>query len=360
MSKDTETQLAERPTAAAPLLPRGQAPEWVMIGRVGRWEGHPDGPEVITAARLASALDHFERHYEANDADLPIDYHHGSVFAAARGGPPAPAAGWIRQMELRAEGTQLWARVVWTADAARDVAAGRFRYVSPVLRFGAPDRVTGRPVPMLVHSLALTNTPFLTELQALNEQSAGQAPEQPFTQGGDAMPILDQMAAALNRPAGEVRQALRLHSAQDRDVAAALLEQSARLEQLEAQAAGTAAVRGALGLAAGAGEDVVLNAIGALQQTRRDTEAEQLVDGAVRQGRITPAQRDFFLRCAREDLPGTRLCLNSLAPLVSTPLAGGPAHAGRRRGLTDAETCLCRQLGLSAEAFLDAADEGRL
>ena len=175
------------------------------------------------------------------------------------------------------------------------------------------------------------------------------------------MPILDQMAAALNRPAGEVRQALRLHSAQDREVAEALLEQSARLEQLEAQAAGTAAVRGALGLGAGAGDDVVLGAIGALQQTRRDTQAEQLVDGAVRQGRITPAQRDFFLRCAREDLPGTGLCLNSLAPLVSAHLGGGarPGSA-RRRDLTDAETCLCRQLGLSVEAFLDAADEGRL
>ena len=255
-------------------------PEWVMIARVGRWQGHPSGPEVITRAHLLEALGYFERHYRAHGTDLAVDYHHASVLAAQGRLDRAPAAGWIEQMEVRAEGAELWGRVMWTGEAAASIAAGEFRHVSPVLRFGTPDRVTGEPVPMLVHSLALTNTPFLTELEALNEQAAPPAPKSTSAKGGDHMPILQQMAAALNRPEDELKGVFGLESAEDKEVAEALLAMAEHLKELEAtepepvsgaNAAGPTgrvrlnAVCEALGLPSGAGEGALLGAIDALR-----------------------------------------------------------------------------------------------
>lgn len=246
-----------------------------MIARVGEWRGHPSGPEVITCAHLLEARGYFERHYRAHGADLAVDYHHASVLAAQGRLDRAPAAGWIEQMELRAEGAELWGRVMWTGEAAASIAAGEFRHVSPVLRFGAQDRVTGEPVPMLVHSLALTNTPFLTELEAL-------------------------------------------------------------------------------GLPSGAGEGALLGAIDALRTDERDREAARLVEEAVRAGRVPPSQREFFLNCARRDPEATRECLNGLPVVMAARSTPRPAPAHRRE-LTDGEEGVCRQLGLSTEAFLTVA-----
>ena len=132
MSTDTDTR--QDAAAGASLLPPGEVPPWVMIARTGRWEGHPSGPELITPDHLAAALDYYRRHHLAHGTDLPVDYHHASVFAAQGRVDRAPAAGWIRSMELRANGTELWGSVLWTAEAARDIAAGKVRYLSPVLR----------------------------------------------------------------------------------------------------------------------------------------------------------------------------------------------------------------------------------
>ncbi len=385
------------PAAAVPL-PEGQVPEWVMIARTGRWEGHPQGPELIGPEHLGAALDYFRRHYQAHGADLPIDYHHASVLASQGRLAKAPAAGWIRELELRADGSELWGRVLWTSEALADVAARRFRYLSPVFLFGSPDRVSGEPVPMLIHSVALTNTPFLTELRALNEQGAVEAGPQLAAagvlfdpQGGEAMPILAQMATVLGVEADKLRSELALDSAEDKAVAQALVAHAARLRELDSRLAAQseitnalgvpadadaaairhalvtlkasmlapvlAAVRARLGLPEDAQEEAVLNAIEALQQERAGREAAQLVDGAIGAGRIPPSQRAFFLACARQDLESTGRCLNALPPMMAGHSAPALRHApATQRELTQAELSVCRQLGLSAEAFLKAAE----
>jgi len=118
-----------------------------------------------------------------------------------------------------------------------------------------------------------------------------------------------------------------------------------------------AAVRARLGLPEDAQEEAVLNAIEALQQERAGREAAQLVDGAIEAGRIPPSQRAFFLACARQDLESTGRCLNALPPMMAGHSAPALRHApATQRELTQAELSVCRQLGLSAEAFLKAAE----
>jgi phage I-like protein len=371
--------------------PGAQAPLWVMVLRTGAWLGHPTAPEVVTPEHLHAALDSFARHYQSHGADLVIDYHHGSVLAA-RTGAKAPAAGWIRAMELRNDGTELWGRVLWTAEAAAAIGRREFRYLSPVLRFGWPARVTGKPIALQIHSVALTNTPFLTELQSLNEAAATDGrgtPDAPF-QGGADMSLMDSLAAALGRTPEQVTSALGLEGkADDAALAEALVANAARVTELEEQLAEAGAFRAALaaaldvtpeadgtalnaavirlkepragldaartllGLPNDAPPHEVLKAIGGLRQAQANADAERVVDAAVREGRVPPALRDFYLREALSDLEATRQVINALPPVLAEPLkTPGGRPAGRPLG--EAEQSVCRQLGLSAEAFLAA------
>ena len=368
--------MPEREMAVAEIPAR--VPQWVMVCRAGRWQGHPNGPEVITLQHLKAALDYFQRHYAAQGTDLVIDYHHESVYAGSSA-PKAPAAGWIHQLELRADGAELWGRVLWTVEAREAIQKRQFRYLSPYVRFNAPDRITGEPVPMVIHSVALTNTPFLTELEALNESAGKDAGGSlQILSGGGDMPILKQVAEALNSTPEDIASRLGLEAeAEDAKVAEAIMNRAqalpqgvanalgvepgadetavrARILQLKAPAAGLANVRSALGLEQSAGEQAVLNAITALREDRRKSEAQALVDEAVKAGKIPPAHRDFFLNSALEDLEATRMCLADMPCLVSSQTQGMKAGSFLR-GLTEGEELVCRQLGISAEAFLSTA-----
>ncbi len=373
-----ETHVARAPQLA--IATEGGVPQWVMVARTGRWLGHPTAPEIVTPEDLKCAAGYFERHFAAQGTDLVVDYHHASVVVP-KDGAGAPAAGWISRMELRKGGAELWGRVLWTTEAAEAIAARRYRHVSPVLRFCTPDRVTGRPVPMFVHSLALTNTPFLTELASLNEAPAtdggGESPHR--EEGGGSMTLIEALAQALEEEPEQLASRLGFDGAEvDRDVAEALVaaieaadvspalasalglpagadEAQARVAvlRLKAPDGGMSAVRAQLGLGAAAPDLEVVKAICTLQESRARNDAEDLVDAAVAEGRIPPAHRDFYLREAVSDPDAARQVINSM-PVLTRAEQTRPARPGR--ALLDGETTVCRQLGLTTEAFLAHAD----
>ena len=383
------------------LAADGSVPEWVMIACAGRWLGAPQRPEIITEEHLRSAADYFERNQAAHGADLVVDYHHATLAAAAGQGR-APAAGWIREMDLRNAGRELWGHVLWVSNTASEIAKGAYRYLSPVLRWNTPDRVTGAPVPMMVHSVALTNTPFLTELESLNEAAAtdGGADITAVERGGESMKVLALIAAALTGMTPEqVASALGLEAdAEDAQVAQGIMALVDRVTELEAASAEAAAAgeavnapvlpdfvcnalglgagsgetavnaalmklqagvdlsgqRAALGLAEDADEGAIITAINDLQLVRRKSDAEELVDGAVEGGKITPAAREFWLANAGRDLEAARQAINSMQVLVApSALARKPADKGGD-GLTVAEKLICKQMGLKAEEYLAA------
>ncbi len=364
-------------------------PAWVQIGQVGRWLGHPAGPETVSRDMLMAAKGYFERHFVANGVDLLIDYHHASTL------PPAAenlarAAGWIQEMELRQDGAELWGKVMWTTQASNAIRQREFRYLSPVLRFNAPDRVSGEPVPLQIPSVALTNTPFLTELEALND-TAGANAGTPTTpdMGGESMTLIEMLAQALDLTPEQVASKLGLTETDDAAVAKSLLGLAERVAALEADAAeetpavseevanalgvatmatvndvhgaiirlkapgaGLGAVRTRLGLEESASEADICNAIGTLQTSHRSSEAEELVDRAVADGKIAPAHRDYYLGHARERFDATRDVINSMPVLTAAPDLSD--RQDTKPGMTDPEAHIARLLGLTAEQMAGA------
>jgi phage I-like protein len=133
----------------------GQAPEWIplvpagpVVGRDGR-EWVNDSPQLMLDA------------FTAGGVDLPLDLEHATELKAPQG-EPAPAVGWVKELEVR-DG-QVWGRVEWTDDGRNAVESKAYRYVSPVFVF---ERASKRVVALT--SVGLTNRPNLF-LQALNGQ----------------------------------------------------------------------------------------------------------------------------------------------------------------------------------------------
>ena len=97
-----------------------------------------------------------------------LDYEH-QTLNARENGQPAPAAGWLRQLQWR-EGSGLWTNVELTATAADFVRRGEYRYVSPVFAF---DPTTGEVLAILM--AALTNNPAIDGMAPLNATAIAQS-----------------------------------------------------------------------------------------------------------------------------------------------------------------------------------------
>jgi phage I-like protein len=100
-----------------------KAPEWIQVIPAGPDIEALDGrtfqntdPAAIVAA--------FENH----PIDIPIDWEHATQRKAPKG-EKAPAAGWIKRLEVR-DGS-VWGRVDWTPQGAADLASKEYRYFSP-------------------------------------------------------------------------------------------------------------------------------------------------------------------------------------------------------------------------------------
>lgn len=125
----------------------------IVVGVVGEWHGHPNGSFKITAEDLKTIKENFDK----QQTEIVIDYEHQTLY-----GTEAPAAGWIS--ELMIEDDKLLAKVSWTEKAAEYIKNGEYKYISPVYVFDSFDNKTNAYIGIKLHSVALTNTPFLDEL----------------------------------------------------------------------------------------------------------------------------------------------------------------------------------------------------
>lgn len=282
------------------ILPAG-----AITGRDGR-SFHAASLERIIAASLRAAP----------GQTLPIDYDH-QIDLAPKAGGQAPAAGWIKHLEPRADG--IWARVEWTPRASASIAAREYRFVSPVLLHAKGGEV------LQVLRVSLTNNPNLTQLASLNA-------------AGNPM-NLDQLLAALREP---------LHLPTDADA-------NAVIEAVRAGAPALNAPDPARFVPIEMFEKAVTEANKASAGLSRQ-EAERAVDNAIRDRRLMPWMRDWAVSLCAVNAPA----FADFVGKVGQPLHGFfemlgkptdfSAHAAEDRQRAPATTtAIAARLGLSAE-----------
>lgn len=296
------------------------------LGSFRAVDGRPEGIDawILTkedAERIAADLAALSR-------DLPIDYEH-QILEAKKNGQPAPAAGWIKRLGVRLDGDApgLWAEeVVWTERARQMIAAGEYRYVSPVFRF---DPKTGRITALLM--AALTNHPGLdglTDLQPLKEDTPMSDSIAALRAAlGATDPAIDPAAAAV--------EALR---ARDAEIA--------RLKK-EVEAVQAAAVP--------LTEHAKLQAeLAALTARVEADEKARLIDAGLSDGRILPTQKDYWSQQPIAALKEWLKVAQPVAALTGQQSAKVAPNAGKTAALSAEAEHLVRIAGWKPEVFHDA------
>lgn len=304
---------------ALALNAEGAPCEWLMLvpagnpvrGSDGRAFKNPDPKAVVDA---------FAREGRA----APIDINHAQ-FLKAPMGEESPAAGWIEELQLR-EGA-IWGRVEWTAIGLNALREKTYRYISPAL-------VTPRDTIVSLAGAGLVNRPNfnMPALNAAEETSMNKE-------------LLKKLGLAEN--------------ATENDVLAAI-------EALQTQLNAAKGAAPSLSLYVPRGDydlvvrqrDEAQTALNARDEGDRKAKGEALVEQAVKDGKIAPATKDFYLK-----LCATEAGLKEVQDFVSkqpskfvavnfNENANRSEGGGDRVELNADETRLCAQMGLTAEQFL--------
>jgi len=292
----------------------GAVPGWVqltppgpaIVGRDGR------GWKLSDPAAVAAAFDPAK--------EPQIDLEHSSQVAAPLG-MPAPAVGWIKQIDVR--DNALWGRVEWNAEGEANVTSRAYRYLSPVFRY---DVETGEILQIV--SAGLTNSPNL-EMAALNRATTE-------TETMDTA-VLDALGLTATATAADAVLAINALKA---DTATAL---------------NRAATPDPARFVPRADHDLALNRITAFEteaKTRAEAEITSAVDAAVTAGKIAPASKDQYLAACRS------MGLEWFKELVKAAPVIAPASTLDRRTpeatpgkLTGEELAMCRMMGTDPEKF---------
>lgn len=334
--------------AASVTMPdAADAPDWVHLlptarGAVETFDGR--GPyEVTDLAAVIQASMAWER-------GIPIDENHATDL---RPGLEAPARGWIKELQARADG--LWGRVEWTAAGRALVADKAYRGISPVLMLNADERTV-----RLIPRASLVNIPNLRGLTALNMEMPMEGLSKIAEKLGlEPDATLDQILATIGSMSDKAKPDAALQSA--------LTEIGTALG---VDGSNPAAVLAAAKVVKAGGADVVAlqsqvttlqTQLTALETGAKRTAAEAYIDGEMAKGRtgITTASREALITL-HMSAPDQAVAIVGAQPVVTpTAIVAGatPPGAVGEVHLNAEQRAACEILGLSEEAFLKTLKE---
>lgn len=317
-----KTQLALNTDLSA-TVSDGKAPEWVelippgpnIFGRDGRqWLFDEQAGMLVQSSFLGRAI------------DLPIDWEHATQHRASKG-ESAPAAGWIKQLELR-DGA-LWGLVDWTPRGSEQVINREYRFLSPVFDFDPDTTRIARLV-----SAGLTNKPnFL--LTALNQETT------------ENMPVKLSLAilAALGLPETATEEQALAATMQLKATAQAANTEKPNLTQFVPRAD-----YDALGLRATNAEQ----ALATQKKADHDKQVDAAITSATQAGKITPSTVEYH-RAMCQDEAG----LNRFKEFVTAaPVVAAASDLGERKpdhlktALNAEEQEVAKLMGMSEADFI--------
>jgi phage I-like protein len=296
------------------LLPLG-----AMLLRDGRSFTVGDATAIVAAtlARMGSAK-------------MVVDYEHQSLNAP-KNGQPAPAAGWIKTVELRDDG--IYGEVEWTQQAAALLASKQYRYISPVFSYDENGNVT------CIINAALTNNPAIDMRAAASALLDANADNHNQTESNNMNTLKERLLAASALPADATDDVLVQHVAAI--AAAAAQPDPAKFVPL-------------------AVHDAVAKELAALQTAVTEDKARAAVASALTEGKITPAQKVWAEDYAKKDLVGFTAYVAGASKVAAATNLGGAPHidVDATHGLTSDELAVCSSLGVAPEQFAKEKKEG--
>ena len=301
-----------------------EATDWWLLVPAGRFGGRDgrqwinDRPDAVIAA------------IKAMNRQVVLDEEHATEIRGAKG-EPAPARGFFIDYENRAGA--IYGKVDLNTIGARKLKDREYKYYSPAYYYEpATRRITG------LSSVALTNKHNL-DLPALNTQQPNEESPMDYTAIATALGLNTdatetQIIAAINAIKSQHQTAL--NAAQMPDPEKYVPMETHRL---------------ALNRAEQAEQKLATNREAALK-----AEAEALIDQAVKDCKIAPANRDHYLALCRDEANlGAVKAMLKAAPKIIVDTAGLDGDpAGQKAALNKEESQVATLLGMTAKDFAQA------
>lgn len=337
---------------------------WLQVTPAGTFTP-ADGREMkvphwyIDAAVATRVIERFRQ----KKNDRVVDYEHQTLHKEENG-QPAPAAGWIRDLQWR-EGDGLFALVELTSRAAQYIQQREYRYFSPVFMYHPK---TGEVLD--VQMGALTNYAGIDGMQALELRAAA-------TFGIDLNneePLMNELLKALlgvlglseNATEAEATAALTAHLAAMRktlglDDKATGEAMVAACTGLKAKASTTAAPDPAKYIAIEAFDQLKseVAALSAQLKVRDDKDVDAMISEALADGRLIKSQEAWARDLAKTNVEALSGYLKTAEPLTAlrgSQTKGGEPKPDDKTGLTAEEMAVCTSMGLTPEQFKAAKE----
>jgi len=259
-----------------------------------------------------------------------VDYEH-QTLSSEKNGQPAPAAGWFSKLEWR-PGKGLYASdVTWTEKASAHIDAKEYRFISPVFTFSAD----GAVLELLM--AGLTNNPAIDGMDAVAATALTIARE------GEGVEM-EALLKLLGLP-------------EDADIDAVTEAVAALKESLAAAEAKTAAAKAETPDPAKYAPVEALSAlhdeVAALKAQINTSEVGAMVASALADGRLLPAMEGWARELGAKDIASLKTYIDSAQPIAALrgTQTGGKAPAGDEAALDDAAAAVCKQIGITADAY---------
>ena len=319
--------------------------------------GVPEVIRVLPKGHVSSTKGDFEvddrdiagiiRQFKARRLDLVIDYEHQTLSDVQ-----APAAGWIK--DLYPGEDALMARVEWTKKGREYIANKEYRYLSPVVLVKKADQHAA-----VFHSAALTNTPAITGMFAIINSDALsiEEEEEPRMELSALIELLGleegtaeedvlkrikeltQQAAEEGQGGQEGKEGPAKEGTQlvaNKTVLDLLgLPEDARTEDVTARI-----------MAFKAGDSALQRRVAELEKQAARQKAEELVGLAMKDGKLSPAQKEWAVAYALSDPKGFAKFVEK-APVV-VPM-GKTAFAADERKQDGVDWRILKNQGVTEE-----------
>jgi phage I-like protein len=289
----------------------------------------------ITKDDLAVLVENFRKR---KTGETVIDYEHASEWPEVAAGQPVPAAGWLQEMDDAPDAKGiLWGLTEFTARALDMIAKKEYRYLSPVIAWGARDKTSGEQQGVTLTSMALTNRPFLEAMPAIQLSEAWVADTEPAEQVTERrkenMPVKKVVLA--DRAAGTVRVI-----AED-NTESVLTVEGFPAEQKVVQLSDVKRDKdGRMDFASLPHADLIAGEVVAAMAS------QTALDAAIQAGKILPAQRKHYEVLALSDLAGFDELVKGMKPQVELNKERGVAGPGEEEnGLKLAEARIEQLIG---------------
>ncbi len=273
------------------------------------------------------------QYFNERKLDIVIDYEHQTLDGAQ-----APAAGWIKKLSFK-DNDGIYATVEWTEKAKEYLKNKEYRYLSPVILKRKED---GRAVQL--HSVGLTNTPAIDGMEAIINK---------LDDGGNKMD-LKEIAKALGLAEDATLEQIvtaiqtlntNANAMKDEQKTVACKEV---LEALELKEGATVAeVKGKIIALKNPAGYVSTEEFLKLKETIEKKESNDLVQVALSEGKITPAQKSWAEQIALKDPEGFKEFLKNAPVVVDLKVVNYKKE--ERKNDPELEISINKMLGIDSE-----------